>query len=488
MVKIVECDTVGESLTGWAEAADQPAKDALCEALDCSGGGGGGDLCEQIEALDVATGFGDDAHLVVQGPDGCKRVRVDPAGIFTDVRAMTQATPHQVLVGNSTAIKFTARNVSSVSIGNVQIVATLPVLTDGDPEYTISAAIVSSGTSVATPVDESTSIKVWDIDTLPAGGSVSITYTLTPLKPGPITASTLVDIIDDTVVDFDDQDDYHAIVITASLTETPPTPECPAMGIEVDGVRTPLLQAGPAGEVSVSMTPYRLASALNIARSSTVVITSAVPAFAILDASLTSVGKQFYNATEGKGYVSAPTHSGARPPSGFENATPALDFTGDGQTFTLTNNGAAGRFATIAVRPSEDCRWQSFMVFVPGTDTWQKGELNVTTGTPPPLVKADVLPSAVVVADSPQGDSYHTAGLIGQESVVPREHLTFNIPSVGGPYTFTVTSTDQALSTNWNSTGVVDLSVPNSTTAEITINPGTPANNFTLGDFTFNFA
>lgn len=488
MVKIVECDTVGESLTGWAEAADQPAKDALCEALDCSGGGGGGDLCEQIEALDVATGFGETPQLLVYGADGCKRVSIDTSGVFTDIRAFVSASPAQILVGGSTSIKFSARNVSSVDVADVQLVATLPALTASDPEYSLAAAVVSSGAATATPVDESTHIKVWNFSAIPAGAEVSVTYVLTSLKEGPVTASTLVDIQDDSVVDFDDQDDYHAIVITSRVSEAPPTPECPAMNIMVAGERTPMIQATSDGRVSLVLSTYRAAGAMSVGLTSSVTFTSSVPITVVTDASTQSTGgKFFYDATNLVGHVVVPSIGSTETVQNF-TTSPNINITGDGTTFTLANTGAKARYVVVAARPNEQCRWQSFMVFVPGTETWDKGSIAVTAGTAPPLDNIDVMPTNVEVANSPQGATYHSAGTKGDGSVVPRAHMTFNIPAGGGPYTFTVTSTDQPLGINWNSTGVVDLSVPNSTTAEITINPGTPANNLTIGDFTFNFA
>lgn len=194
---------------------------------------GGMDVCEAFDKLPQSTSFGDKPKLIVQDAGECKVVQVSTTGIFSDIRAGAKASPATVIEGQTSRVTLSARNVSTVTVDKVRLIATMPTNNDPDnPYYIASEPVIDKpeGTTVKKVTDGT-----WDITPMRKGDVVEISYDIEFLTKGTRNFSATLDIMDDTVIDFDTADDYATASVSVAGREiTNPDPvTCPMMNVEV---------------------------------------------------------------------------------------------------------------------------------------------------------------------------------------------------------------------------------------------------------------
>lgn len=192
------------------------------------------DLCEEIGKLPQQPTWGEEPRFLVHTKDGCITVPVSPEGIFTDIRMNTSFTGN-VTEGGSNSFQAFVRNVSSVPVGEVQLVVTLPKAFEGQGSIIVGEEVYSQpkGGSI-TKVKTEDNIRTYKISKLDGGDQSGLSIPLTWNTKGTFQASAQMTIIDKNVIDFDAKDDYSVSTCVVNAKSTgEETIDCPLIECKI---------------------------------------------------------------------------------------------------------------------------------------------------------------------------------------------------------------------------------------------------------------
>lgn len=203
------------------------------------------DLCEEIGKLPQQPTWGEEPRFLVHTKDGCITVPVSPEGIFTDIRMNTSFTGN-VTEGGSNSFQAFVRNVSSVPVGEIQLVVTLPKAFEGEGSITVGEEVYSQpkGGSI-TKVKTEDNIRTYKISKLDGGDQSGLSIPLTWNTKGTFQASAQLTILDSNVIDNDHRDDYSvSTCVVNAKTEGEETVDCPLIECKLNGtIQVPIISA-----------------------------------------------------------------------------------------------------------------------------------------------------------------------------------------------------------------------------------------------------
>lgn len=195
------------------------------------------DLCEEIGKLPQQPTWGDEPRFLVHTKDGCITVPVSPEGIFTDVKTFTSFSGN-VVEGGSNNFQVLVRNVSNVSVGEIQLVVVLPKLTSIQTGNIILGEDLISNPQggTLTRIKTEDNIRTYKITKLNKGDTTGVSIPITWNTKGTFQASAQMTIIDKNVIDFDAKDDYSvSTCVVNAKSEGEGTVDCPLIECKLNG-------------------------------------------------------------------------------------------------------------------------------------------------------------------------------------------------------------------------------------------------------------
>lgn len=468
----------------------------------------GGDVCAQFEDMDEITTPVLPFKVIIQDADeNCGYINMNNPNFYVDVRTDTKTTITQAVEDDVTTISFTVRNVGMTDINDLSLVATIPAVTTGSPEFTVGPlSVTNPGNAVYNQTVDTATNKTFEFGTLAAGSTVTFSYPVTLLTKGTyVFASDLVlpaGVIDYSLVD------NHSTVSVGVREQQPEQPDpisCPAMNVTVSvnggPELIPTLVEVPSGSINfITLGAANPRSILLVPTEYggpevSVVIKTQVPV--TLSPYLGPItrsgvlgqweygGQLYTKGSERGGMASNPL---TQTPSNNVD----VDTNPNNQEFTLrytppisytTANDGQGATVAVALRPSADCIFQQFgIVFV---QPRPEGLLTIT-GDAPSYTKATEYAPALNSTITYMDGSVGSARAANNANVIAEERAYFTIPA-GTGYSFKVVSTAPGNLGSTPVTGNIAINVISNSEWDVTISPlATAADNQVIGRLHFN--
>lgn len=469
--------------------------------------GGAGDVCEQFDTLgEISTPVLPFRVIIQDADENCGYINMNNPNFYVDVRTDTKTTIVQAVEDDVTTISFTVRNVGMTDINDLSLVATIPAVTAGSPEFTVGPlSVTNPGSAVYNQTVDTATNKTFVFDTLAAGSTVTFSYPVTLLTKGTyVFASDLV--LPAGVVDYSLVDNHSTVSVGVreQQPEQPDPVSCPAMDVtvtvnggpeliptlvEVTGASSlgPTAQNNPRSvmlipveyggpeisvavrtQVPVTLAPYRLNG-----------IFSGSEGFWVYEDQLYTRGGAEATLTPNPLTQNLPTRIAVDTnPSNQEfilRYTPATEYDSD---------AGLGATAGVALRPSAECVFQQFAVVF--AYPRPEGILTVT-GDAPTYTKATEYSYTMQPTTFMDGEvGLSRGGNSTSATVIAEERAYFTVQS-GTAHSFKVVSTEPGNLGATPATGNIAVNVISPTEWDVTISPlATAADTQVIGRLHFN--
>lgn len=455
-----------------------------------------GEICASIEGMtEGAWGANPFIPVFDEASGECRKVRVNPEGILTDIRADVTATARNGIVPFTTTIRFMVKNVSNVTPTTIDLTATFPAELVGDIGSVTTGISAGSSGSVGSE-QGSGNTRLFEVSNLGPGESAWAEYPVSIGNSDVYSFAADVDVTDPGVIDASTADDHATVSVNAKDQEAPPTTECPPMNVQVEGNPIALLEARPDGGF-LNLPENDFSQLVIIGRDETFEFTSDVPVTVEVRIGPSNSGNgddKLGKIVDGVAFAGNSTAGGGIGiGSTAINQNPQGDVVTDlGQAvhFEVARNSAQGADRTlygwIAIRPNQNCRWQGFPFMILSEPKTGK-TLTLIDGATPPHTETDLLRP-----NDFEGEAFLGQMIIATNREVatgdsrPTPVWTLSIPQ-GQSFDFTIESTGWELP-SLPTSGVIDIEVLSDTQWRVKIaDNGSPANDADYGPLKFRW-